>query len=544
MQSRKNMFRGSLLSILLVVSLTSCNKGGPENTSDSGNGGNINDKLLDVSSIQDDLPRDDQGNVVIDENGDIEFNDRVNLNAWCIIGDPDQTVFNQLATKFNNEYAGRVHINITYVGHFDYYNNLEQTYQTDFDASFPDICIMHNEKTAQYANKGYLYCMDTMFDKTGINFDFSQAYSNIDRVSQYQGHRFAIPMDGHGFVTSIRRDIIKKNNLGFDNNTRFIPASRAEYQELLEKLRAKADEGTLLVRNLIKGEDHSWKTVKGSEFYPEYYQSTDPDGLSALYANSGSLVSSDGKTVIFQDNKGFQTYITDQVERYNDRLMGQFGASGAEDFPKGNDVMFSEGPWWVSQTYSLAWNNSELTRAGEKGVSQEDATDPVYAKPYIASRPTNWWTLEENASSENGTKWYGNGHSMSITKHVKTWSQVAAALTFMKWYTQGKDADSGTYHLATWCTSGHVPAWKNVYDSDEYKKELKTNLTLKALGDPADLITMESLANEVTIFNGLSSAVSNVQSALKSSSGCTKEQALEIIKQAADDVQTALDLLG
>jgi hypothetical protein len=505
-------------------------------TSDSGNASmSVDSSVYDTSGLVDDLTK--------GEDGKVSFDEQVDLKIWCIIGDPDQAVFRKRIDAFNKEYSGMINLSVVYQGHFDYYNALDTTYQTDFDASFPDICIMHNEKTVEYANKGYLYPLDDLFDKTTVNsLDFTNVYSNIDRVTKLNGHRFAVPMDAHGFITSFRQDIIKKNELGFDNNTRYIPNSKTEYQTLLEGLRSKADAGTLLIRSINKGEDHSWKAATSADFYPEFMQSTDPDGLGAIYANSGTMADTDQKKVTFQDSDGFQTYLTDQVDRYNNRLMGESGTN-TEMFGKGNTVMFPEGPWWVSQTYTIAYNNSDLTNAGALGVTAEEAADDVYSKPYVAAHPQSWWTLDSHKSDENGGRWYGNGHAISLTRHIKSLQKAAAALTFATWYTQGKDADTGEYNLATWCTSGHIPAWKNVYESNDYQKELAKSMTLRALGDPADIIAMEGLKYETTIFNGVSSAVASVQTALRSAEGCTKDQALKILTDTASSTQSALDLL-
>lgn len=489
--------------------------------------------IFETKSIAEDLTK--------DADGKPQFDEEVTIKMWSIIGDPDQVVFDKLVRQFNDEFMGEIKIDLEYKGHFDYYTALENQWANEPE-NFPDVCFMHNEKTVEYAYKGYLYPLDTLFEKTGVQLDLSQIYSNIDRVTQYKNHRFAVPVDAHGFVTSFRQDVIKKNNLGFDNNTRFIPNSRAEYGELLTKLRQKADEGTLLTRNLNRGQDHSWVTANKNTFYPSFTQSTDPDGLSALYANGGRLLTEDQSTVVFHQNKGFQTYLTDQVERWNAKLIGESGGS-AEMFGNGNTVMFSEGPWYVSQTYTAQWNNSELRTAGQKGVTEEDATDPVYSAPYTASRPTNWWTLDENANTEDGKKWFGNGHAVSVTRHCNSMQKVAAAMKFIEWYTQGADADTGNEHLATWCTAGHVPAWKNVYDSEYYKKILSENMTCRALGDPANIIALEGLEYESTAVTCVADSCNQVISALKSSEGCTTQKALQIANEVATSTQEMIDML-
>lgn len=540
LKHKNSLLRSGLLSLLMIASLVSCGGG-----SETGTGGGNDDKsstsdapvpdnsrrIKNLDQLADDL--------VLDE-GKVTFEDQVELKVWCIIGDPDQTVYNSLITKFNDEYSGLIHLNMTYIGHYDFYSTLSNTFTMDPD-SRPDILVMHNEKTAEYANLGYLLPLDEIENKTTVHTDYSSVYSNIDRVTKFAGSRYAVPMDAHGFVTSIRQDIIKKNGLGFDGNTRYVPNSRQEYQQMLQDLRDKADAGELWIRNINKGADHSWKIADKNSFYPEYFQSTDPDGLSALYANNGSMASSDGNTITFQNNEGFKTYILDQVKRYNNRLMSDANGN-TEAFGAGNTIFFPEGPWWVSQTYTLQWNTTELKKAGNLGVTAEDAEDPIYNTPYTASRPTGWWTLDENKDTENGNKWYGNGHAISLTNHITSSQSAAAAMTFINWFTQGKDEDTDAYHLATWCNSGHIPAYQNVYESEEYQNYYSKNLTLRALGNPADIVAMEGLPYETTVFNALSNAVALVQSQLKTQSGCTEDQALELLEKAASDGQAALDL--
>lgn len=523
----------NLLVGLLAFSITGCgNKNNSQGGTSNGPGPDTPPEVDVLSQITKDLE-------VVD--GDPLFDEEVEISIWSINGDPDKAVQERLFAQFNDAFLGQIHLKWNHIGHFDYYNNLETTWSTDRE-SIPDILFMHNEKTIQYAAMEYIWPLDELFgdEATGVEFDFEQTYANIDRVSQWGGKRYAIPVDAHGFLTSFRQDIIKKNELGFDNNTRFIPESKAEYETLLQGLRDKADAGELWTRDINKGANHEWKKANASTFYPSFMQSTDPDGLSALYANGGSLVSEDQTLVKYHENEGFKAYVTDQVDRFNNRLMGD-GTSTAM-FGVGNTVMFSEGPWYVSQQFDGMYNNSELTRTG-LGVTAEDAADPVYSKPYVAAHPQDWWTLEENMDLDTAGKWYGNGHSISITRECKSLKKIAAALVFAHWYTQELDVNGEKHNLTTWCSSGHVPAWKNVYESDDYKAEYADNMTLRALGNPADIMAMEGLVNETTIFNSITGAISSAQTDIRGGSA-THDSVLKIVDDSASSLQAMLDMLN
>ena len=526
------------LSLLLILSmaigLVGCRKknNNPDNTVGGAN----------IENITDDLPRDENGEFVVD------YLENVQLNMWSVIGQPDQEILLDLVKEFNKQYAGIIEIKVTSVGHYDYYNALDSTYANDYE-NFPDVCFMHNEKNIEYALKGYFYPVDELITKTGADIDFANAYDNIAKTTVHGGQHYGIPIDAHGYLTQIRQDIIKKNNLGFDGNTRFVPQNYQEYQTLIEGLRELADSGELWIRNINLDQDHSWYQLKTGNsklsekitkdnFYPVFFHSQESDNLTALYVNGGTLVDENGD-VSFHKNAGLTQYATDLVERFNDKLLGDAGNKEAA-FPTGQIVMFSEGPWMVANTYDLWWNNKQLSTAGKLGVTEEDAADPIYSNPYIAARP--YYMAAEGAPAESASKWYGNGHVITLTNKITSMQKAAAALIFAEWLTQGQKDDGG-YNLTDWCKAGHVPAWKNVYESDDYKAAEAKSITLSAMGDPSDIIALESTQYATTLIAGLTTAIGDVSAQLLSADGCTIDRAKKTLEDTAASTQEALNLL-
>ena len=530
----------SLLMILsLMIGIVGCRPNNNNNNNNDNNGGNTPS----TDDIVDDLPRDDNGEFVVD------YLENVQLNLWSVIGIPDQEVLLDLVKEFNKEYSGIIEVVVTSVGHYDYYNALDTTYANDY-GNFPDVCLMHNEKNIEYALKGYFYPIDELITKTGVGIDFANAYDNIEKTTVHDGKHYGVPVDAHGYLTQIRQDIIKKNGLGFDGNTRFAPQSYEEYVSLLEELDKLAKSGELWVRNINKGQDHSWYQLKNGNpalgtnsivtsenFSPSFHHSEESDDLTALYVNGGSLLDENGN-VAFHKNAGFVKYVTDKVERFNSGLYGD--GNKEEDFPLGKTVFFSEGPWQAANTYSFLWNHKELSNANNLGVTEEDANDPVYQNPYAVARP--YYMAAEGAPAETASKWYGNGHVITLTKKITSMQKAAAALIFAEWLTQGKN-DDGEYNLVEWCKAGHLPAWKNVYESDAYTAAASKNMTLTAMGDPADVIALESTQYATVLINGLREAVTGVQGEYLSTNGCTVDKAKEILEQSGQSTQSALDLL-
>lgn len=538
---KNNRLITTLLVSLVSVTMFGCGKNNNRNNNNKNNGKD-NAIILDINEIQNDLELEEDGSF------NYEYLENVEINVWNVIGDPDLYTLQQLVKRFNDEYSGYIKINLQSQSEETYYTSLETKFVHDPE-NFPDACLMHNEVNIQYAVRGYFYPLDGIIERAGVDFNFENCYDNIERTTIYKEQHFGIPIDAHGYLMNFRQDIIKKNNLGFDGNTRYIPNSYAEYQKLLEDLRVKADSGDLWVRNINTDQDHSWyqlksgnsklkESVNKDNFYPSFMQTTEFDALSALYVNGGSLQDEDGR-VNFHKNKGLEKYITDGVERYNNRLMG--GGQKTSLFGPGNIVMFAEGPWWVANTYSVDWNNAQLGKVGEKGVTEEDANDPVYRYPYAVARPQGWWTIE-GAPEETANKWYGNGHVLTVSKQVKSLAKAAAIFEFARWLTQGQDK-TGEYNLTSWCKAGHIPAWKNVYESDGYKTAAEKSMTLKALGNPEDIIALESSKYASELISGVIRSVGDVHGLLESNQGCTVDKAKGILNEVAASTQNSLDLI-
>lgn len=547
-------FVSFLLIALLSLSLFACGGNDTDNDDDddgyAGNGGNSGNggDDFDVSG-NDDIIEDLEFD--LDGNFDPSLLEGVEINLWSVIGAPDNEKLKELITKFNIKYQGSIKINIREVGHYDYYNALENTHTNDY-VNFPDMCLMHNEKNIEYAAKDYFRSVDEMIAKVKIDFNFDNVYDNIERTTVSGGVHYGIPVDAHGYLMQIRQDIIKKNGLGFDGNSRFVPNSYAEYQQLLDGLRAKADSGELWTRSITKGEDHTWYQLKNGNpalpvesqvtpqsFYPAFLHEQESDILTNLYVNGGTLTDADGN-VNFHNSTGYVKYVTDFVNRYHAKLYGDADGGKEAAFPVGRIVMFSEGPWQVAGGYDFRWNSKEMATVGN-GVTATDANDPIYSKPYTVSR--SYWAAQEGAPAELADKWYGNGHVLTLNRKMTSLKKIAGALVFAQWLTQGQDSD-GNYNLTDWCTAGHIPAWRNVYESASYQAAKASSLTLTALGDPAKIISLESTKFASILIPGLTDSLGVVHESLLANSSYTVDDAKNDIVLVAESTQSALDLLN
>ena len=68
-------------------------------------------------------------------------------------------------------------------------------------------------------------------------------------------------------------------------------------------------------------------------------------------------------------------------------------------------------------------------------------------------------------------------------------------------------------------------------------------MTLRALGDPADIIAMEGLIYEATIFSSFGAACDSVKTEIRGGN-CTHEKAIAILNDTATSLQAMLDILN
>jgi hypothetical protein len=68
-------------------------------------------------------------------------------------------------------------------------------------------------------------------------------------------------------------------------------------------------------------------------------------------------------------------------------------------------------------------------------------------------------------------------------------------------------------------------------------------MTLRALGDPADIMAMEGLVYETTVFNSFTGAISSAQTEIKGGKS-TIESVTKIVNDTASSLQAMLEMMN
>ena len=73
--------------------------------------------------------------------------------------------------------------------------------------------------------------------------------------------------------------------------------------------------------------------------------------------------------------------------------------------------------------------------------------------------------------------------------------------------------------------------------------ETEKSMTLKALGNPEDIIALESSKYASELISGVIRSVGDVHGLLESNQGCTVDKAKGILNEVAASTQNSLDLI-
>ncbi len=114
------------------------------------------------------IPRDASGNIIYDN---------VQVNFWLANNGKGQAIFSKLADKFNEEYAGRIHVNATEA-------LLDQNTYSVRLQSTPEKSV----------NEGTYYSVSDIYAMADIDYSLDDWYAGALRDSLYKGALTAVPM--------------------------------------------------------------------------------------------------------------------------------------------------------------------------------------------------------------------------------------------------------------------------------------------------------------------------------------------------------------
>ena len=253
------------------------------------------------------------------------------INYWSVFTGGDGAVMQGMVDAFNAS-QDEVVVNHTPMTADDLYQKIPLTVQTG--TGIPDVCVVHIERIPNFVNQELLYSYDLdLVAEAGIKQEnYNQAAwvkSNID------DEQYGIPLDVHGYITYINKDLFDQYGLneiledgyitfdevkwagdkakeqGFTGKTFDLGWMRAQmlgYYAQLAEGHKLTDDGVApaLDREAMK---KAMETMK--ELYEQGYTTTKTDDYSSMFYGGEMLIWSEGiwmKAAVVDAGVNFEMY--------------------------------------------------------------------------------------------------------------------------------------------------------------------------------------------------------------------------------------------
>ena len=131
------------------------------------------------------------------------------INYWSVFTGGDGAVMQGMVDAFNAS-QDEVHVNHTPMTADDLYQKIPLTVQTG--TGIPDVCVVHIERIPNFVNQELLYSYDLdLVAEAGIK---QENYNQAAWVkSTIDDEQYGIPLDVHGYITYINKDLFDQYGL-------------------------------------------------------------------------------------------------------------------------------------------------------------------------------------------------------------------------------------------------------------------------------------------------------------------------------------------
>ena len=240
----------------------------------------------------------------------------VEIDYWSVFTGGDGAVMQGMVDSFNAS-QDEVHVNHTPMTADDLYQKIPLTVQTG--TSVPDVAIVHIERIPNFVDKEMLYAYDMeLIAQAGIvpeNYN-QAAWERTD----IDGEHYGIPLDVHGYITYINKDLFDKYDLNEFVADGYITFD--EIRALGDKARANGFEGQIF--------DLGWMRAQMLGYYAqlsEGHKLTD-DGVAISLDKEAMKTAMETMKSLYEDG-----YTTKKTDDYSSMFYG------------GELLVWSEGIW-------------------------------------------------------------------------------------------------------------------------------------------------------------------------------------------------------
>lgn len=289
----------------------------------------------------------------------------------------------------------------------------------------PDFCTSHDDYVWGLVKEGYLEPIDAACDRLGVNIQFDNYIEKLDML-RYNGTVYAVPLDGVLRILHYNKEICQAAGL-------------------------LNEDGTLKLEDGMDGWVAAMEAVKAAGYNPFITRETGSHPVylfNALYYQFGGTqpwISDDGTTVTLEKDACIAA-----LEAY--RTICSYNMEGVSN--TGEVFLAGETAFTYDQSASA---NTFYTGLGDKYGAQPT---PTWGKVRKTAVFSHTFVLPVNAK--------------------RTDEKTAGCLEFIKWF--------GENNMG-WAACGHMPAYKPVRDSEEFKASKLHALYADSVNMPTDSLS-------------------------------------------------------
>ena len=269
----------------------------------------------------------------------------------------------------------------------------------------PDIAVAHASKLAELVPTGMVTDLSSLAEEAGV--DWNTFSDNQLNATKLDGKHYAIPLDTHALVMYYNKDYLNEAGLLDENGQLKMDPSIDSFIDVLEEL-----------KKTLPGDIFPFVS-NTSSVYPFWIWYS----LYSQMDDSGTYIV-DGKASF--DNEAAKKALQVMVDIQEKGLWPENVTNGYDLFKSGKAAINFAGVW--------------ATGNYEKNENLNFAAVPF---PTLFDKPAAW----------------GDSHTLIMPVQDNKEQQVAAA-KFANWL-----AENG----AMWAKAGHIPAKKDVLESEEYQ---------------------------------------------------------------------------
>lgn len=243
--------------------------------------------------------------------------EEIKLTFWNGFTGADGPVLIEVVDRFNEEYAGRININMEIMPWDTLYQKLPLAISTD---EAPSFILTGSEIIPSYVESGSLMPLDDFWTVTGINeSDINQAALDI---CKYDGQYYSIPMEQFFMILYWNKDLFEE--AGLDPETP---------PETWDELASYAAQITDRVN-----EQYGWgQPVKWAS----------QSFTSLIWANGGDIVDLEKKKSVLDSSENIESFKFLQNLATSSSPIGITGPDLDNLINAGNLGMYITGPWMI-----------------------------------------------------------------------------------------------------------------------------------------------------------------------------------------------------